>query len=47
MNASRTARIGWVIKVDCEIMKAKVCNPEAQPCRTVNGIETCSCQVGE
>ncbi len=34
-------------KVDCDIMKAKVCNHQAQACRTVNGIETCSCQVGE
>lgn len=34
-------------KVDCDIMKAKVCHPQAQACRTVNGIETCSCQVRE
>ncbi|MGC3974859.1 MAG: hypothetical protein QM771_10810 [Nitrospira sp.] len=33
--------------VDCDIMKAKICHPEAQACRTVNGTETCSCQVRE
>jgi hypothetical protein len=34
-------------KVDCDIMKAKVCHPQTQACRTVNGIESCSCQVRE
>ena len=28
-------------KVDCGIMKAKVCHSQAQACRTVNSIETC------
>jgi hypothetical protein len=34
-------------RVDCDIMKAKVCNPQAQACRTVNGIENCACQDRE
>ena len=32
-------------KVDCEIMKAKVCNPQTQTCQTANGTDTCTCRV--
>jgi hypothetical protein len=34
-------------KHECGIMKEKVCNPKAQSCQTMNGVETCVCQVQE
>jgi hypothetical protein len=32
-------------KPECSLMKARICNPEAQTCQTQNGVETCVCQV--
>jgi hypothetical protein len=31
--------------LECELMKAKLCDPEAQACQTTNGIESCVCHV--
>ena len=31
--------------LECDLMKAKLCDPEAQTCQTTNGIESCVCHV--
>ena len=31
--------------LECELMKAKLCDAEAQTCQTTNGIESCVCHV--
>jgi hypothetical protein len=34
-------------KPECDLMKAKICDPKAQTCQTKDGVESCVCHVQE